>query len=297
MAALALLATSCGDVKDSVSGATFREYNLITKLHPEAGDLAQVSPSSYNLELNWTQNNVILRTSDLSIGDNKVSFDTQAMPFSSYYLVSSDAQASFEIGQFSAAGNVGNGAKVTDVDAFFTPGVYVASGIYIPNVEVQSNPGARLILGYDLNDEYHVQTFWSACCYMGESVVSGGYTTSRTAYRVDLNFEKNTAKVVIYYPSLSSDDTDMPNAIVVDNIAIHFDSAGYYLDTQSPTTKVLGIEDGKAALVPADKYNVSNFVLNTKRTDLTEATITYRIDGKTVSFTGASIIKPSTSAS
>lgn len=294
VAAAAVILSSCDtNTKDSYSTMNFNEYNLISDL-VDTSQPAQVSSSAYGLKLNWSRNCVDMTAQDIVINNQKVSFETDTMALKVGYLVAESSQQYFQIGMFDKKSNVGKGAVVTNLDAMFTPAVYNINNLYVPEVETTSgNVGYRMIMGYDLNERYHVQTFWPVCYYVGKSFVSGSetYGTEKTAYRVELNFEKNTARVVIYYPEFSSADKDVPQAIVLEDVPIKFDNKYYYLEADAPKTRVLGKKDNVIALVESDQYKATNFSLTMADPDLTQGVITYRIDGKYVTFDGCSIVK------
>lgn len=297
LAVLAMMAVSCDtETKDSYSTINFSECNLITSLVDESQP-AQISSSIYTMRLNWTKYCVELSTSDLVMNNQKISFETDTMALKTYYLVSEANSGSYiENGIFSSKANVGKGAEITNLDATFTPGNYAVSNIYVPEVQTMSSyQGYRLLMGYDLNGSYHVQTFWPICCYMGQSYVVGAetFSTQTTSYRVELNTEKNTARVIVYSPQFTSSDQDVPKAIVMEDIPVKFSSRSYYLEADAPTTRVLGNKDGVAALVDTERFNAANFSMTMASEDLTEVVITYKVDGKNVTFTGCSIVKAS----
>lgn len=290
-----MLAACSTDTKDSYSTANFGENNLIVNLDDPSAP-AQVSTASYVLKLNWTQSCMSMYASDLVINNQKVSFETDTMAYRSAYLVANTGDY-LEMGYFSKKSNVGKGAEVTSLDAFFTPGIYNITTLSLPGFDSTSvSTGLRLIMGYDLNNKYHVQTFRSMCFYMGKTDVSGSetFSTNNTAYRVELNFEKNTSRVAIYFPEFSNDNADVPKAIVLEEIPILFSHTGYHLQSDAPLTKVLGKDaDGKFALIDSADYKATDFFFNITSDDLTEAAISYRINGKSVNFSGCSIVKAS----
>ena len=296
LAVLAITLASCDtDTKDSYSTMGFGEYNLISDL-TDSSKPAQVSSSSYTLKLNWSHDCVDIATSTLTINNQKTSFETDTMALKIVYLVPEGGGSYIEMGAFGKQSNVGKGAEITNLDGYFTPAFYNVNGLYVPEVETTiASAGYRLIMGYDLNDQYHVQTFWPICYYVGKSYVSGSETfaTEGTAYRVELNFDKNLARVVIYYPAFSSSDQNVPKAIVLEDIPVKFSNKYYYLEADAPKTRVLGSKDNVIALVESDQYQASNFSLTMADPDLTHAVITYRIDGKLVTFDGSSIVKAS----
>lgn len=294
LALVALIFSSCdNEVSDSYSTATFAEYNLITDLD-NPNEPAQVSGAFYELKLNFTKSCIDVKTSDLILNNQKFSFTTDTMAYNSAYLVLENGSY-IQMGYFSKQGEVGKDSDVSDLSAYFTQGVYNVSDLYIPGVEsTASGLGMRLVMNYDLNNKYHVQTFWPLCYYMGQTNVFGTETIStyKTAYRVELDFTKKTSRVVIYYPEYSKDNTDTPKAIVLEEVPIILGPKSYTLYAEAPTTKILGLNDkGVQALISSDKYQVENFALELTDTELTDALITYKIDGKSVMFDGSSIAK------
>lgn len=294
MAVGAMILTSCStNTKDSYSMINFAECNLITDMeNPDAP--AQVSSSTYKLKVNFSKACIDMSTSDLEIDGKKVSFETDTIAYQPVYLVS-DGGAYLEMGYFSKKSNVGRGAEITNLDAFFTPGVYNVSNLYVPEFDTTAGgTGMRLVMGYDLDQRYHLQTFWPLSFYMGETHVFGAesFSTKNTAYRVELNFKKNTARMAIYYPEFSTDNKDVPQAIVLEDIPITFDHDRYHLESAAPKTRILGKNDkGAAALLESEQYKATDFSFYLTSKDLTEASISYKIDGKSVNFTGCSIVK------
>ncbi len=300
IAVAATVLTSCGtDSKDSYSTMNFAEYNLITDLEDQSAP-AQATPVVYNMMLNYSKNCVDIKAYDLAINDQKISFETDTMALTTSYLVSQDGENYITQGHFSKKTNVGKGAEITNINATFTPGVYNITSISIPGYEsTQYAFGYRLLMGYDLNNKYHVRTFWPLCYYAGKSYVSGSgtsHSTNNTSYRVELNFEKKTARVAVLYPEFSTDDKDVPQAIVFEEVPIKFDHNSYYLKADSPKTRVLGKKDNTTALVESEQYKASNFSMTIVSQDLTEVAINYSIDNKQVNFDGCSIVKATNSS-
>lgn len=304
MAALVILATGCNtDTKDSYSTMSFYEYSLvIDRLNPD--EKAEVSSTVYNVKLNWTQNGAELSTSDLSISNQKKSFETELMPFMMGTLVQEGTTNAMDYGTFSSTSNVGIGATITNLNAGFGYTSYFYNGVYVPGFETAttSNMRMRLVMGYDLNDHYHVQTFWPECFYVGTSNATkdgATFSTQVPIYRVQIDFSNKvpTAKCVIYNPTLTENDTNMPRAIVIEGIVVNFTNTDYYLTIDhTPELKVL---NDKNVLVDAREYSdtigepfwLSNFNLYLTSTDLTRASISYELMGHKVNFSGASSIQ------
>lgn len=297
LAAIATLLTSCdSNSKDSYTTVNFGESNLIVDLD-NPSEPAQVSSAVYSVTLNYSKDCIDMSTNDLVINNQKVAFETDTMAYRAATLVSQDGMNYINIGMFGKKGNVGKGAEITNLDAMFTGGVYYVTDLYVPEVTSVSYAPLKLVMGYELNNRYRIRTFWNTCFYMGKTYVSGDmvYDTSKTSYRVELNMEKKTARVVVYYPEFSDTEAqkDVPQAIVMEEIPIKFTHDSYYLAAEAPKTRVLGKKDNTIALVDSAKYKATDFRLDITGSDLTEAAISYKIDGKSVSFTGCSIIKAS----
>lgn len=303
LAVLAFVATSCDTTsKDSTMTANFYEYNLITdRSDPSAP--AQVSSAVYNVLLNWTQTTAEVGSSDLTISNQKYSFETQPMPLSMGYLVQEGTSNYVDYCQFKDSSSVGTGAKVSNVDASFGYVSYIYNGVYINGIETVTSSKMRLMMGYDFNDRYHVQTFWPECFYAGTtSALKDGTTNTsvNTIYRVQLDFEKKEAKCIIYNPVLADENTKLPKAIVLEGIAICLTNTDYYLTASNPTVKVL---DDKNMLIPNNEYGDKtgqliwggdfNFYITS--TDLTRASINYELCGNKINFSGASTIQVASS--
>lgn len=305
LAVLALAATSCDtSTKDSFSKVTFYEYSLITD-KTDPSQPAQVSATSYDVKLNWTQNTAEVSTSDLVISNQKRSFETQPMELKMGYLVQEGTTNYVEYYSFESYYGADNSLSSTlnSLSGGFGYLSYIYSGIYVPGFEsaTPSNTRMRLLMTYDLNDQYRVQTFWPECFYGGTTNVindTNSHSSQNTIYRIQLDFEKNTAKCVIYNPSLSAEDSNMPKALVLEDIAISFTNTDYYLHAFNPTLKVV---NDKNLLVTAQEYAnevgqpfwVSDFTLYPIPTDLTRASISYNLNGYSANFSGASAVQVS----
>lgn len=280
---------------ESYTTSTFSGYNLITNLD-DSSKPAEATAAAYRIKLNLNHICVDLTSSTFAIGSQTISFETDTMAYYSTYLVPEDGSGDYvSVGRFGKKSNVGKGATVTNLSGYITSGVYNLSSIYVPGFETAVYGSSRLILDYDLNDKYNVRTFWSSSFYCGRTDVAGkeGFYSYEPVYRVELNIEKNTAAVLVYNPAFSSSDIDMPKAIVFDDLELKYTHDSYYLESDAPTTLVLGQKDGVVALVESDEFKATGFSLRITDYDLTEVSIVYRIDGKSVNFNGSSIVQAS----
>ncbi len=293
LAAVALIAASCSThTGDSYSSVNFGEVNfIIDNDNPEA--VATVTPSYYYVKMNWSTTTAEISTADLVVDGKKASFETNQMPlyissvkcpYSEYYV---------QQGSFSSKENIGKGATVTDLSAVYTSGVYNVS-LSVPGFSSTQSASLRLILDYTLNNRFRVKTFWPECYYVGSTDVYGdgaAFTTTSTYYRVILDFSKSTAKVVLCFPSYAEVEKDTPEAIVLTEMPIIVSHDTYAIVSESPKTQILVKEQGKSELKDSDKFKVSDFRLSLSSDDMTEASISYSIDGKDVVFHGCSIVK------
>lgn len=301
LAAVALSLASCDtSSKDSTMTANFIEYSLVSdRTNPSAE--AQVSSTGYKLLMNLTQNTAEISTTDLTINNQKYSFDTEPMPLNMGYLVQEGTSNYVDYGKFSSLTNVGQGATITNLSASFGGVSFIYNGVYVPGFETVTSSRLRLMMGYDFNDQYHVQTFWPECFYAGTTTATmdgATFSTQNTLFRVQIDFTKTPAiaKCVIYNPQFAADNTNLPKAVVVEEIPVRFTNTDYYLNGENPKTQVL---NEKQKLVSPEEYSaekeidmtVTDFALYLTSTDLTRASISLKMAGRTINFSGSSTIQ------
>ena len=294
LAALALLATACDtESKDSYTTYNFGEYNLIVD-NDNPSEPAQVSTAIYTLKMNWSKACVDVQTSDIIINNQKQSFETDTMALYPGFIKDEVANQVFQEMYFSKKGNVGKGATITNMTGRVTGAFYNTNSLTVPDFQTTYSQGTRLIMGYDLNDRYHFQTFWPECYYAGQTHVYdkfGTFSTKNTSYRVKIDFTKKTAQVVIYYPEFSVESKDTPKAILIEDIAVAFSHSSYRLEANDPKTRILANKDGKNEWADPGEYDITNFNLTIVSSDLTEASISYKMPARNVSFAGSSVVK------
>ncbi len=297
LAAGLLLAASCStNTNDSRYSNTYFDYNLIIDNdNPDAA--AQASYSGYDVTLYYTSGAVEVKGNDLIVNNQKYSFETDTMACGSYYFKALIDGVETSIGQttFSKKGLVGTGAQVTNLKGamigMFAPATSdsLSSSFNIRLVE-------RLDLNYTLANRYEVQTFWPSSLYLGQtyaySTDGGSLSTRNTRYMVNVNFAQNKANVFIYNPELSSADNNLPKVIRIGDVPVRFNHDSYYLEADAPKTTVLGKRNNVPALVDSVGFQVENFSLRLISQDLTEAEISYKLQGKSVTFVGNCVPKP-----
>lgn len=290
--AAGLLMASCDTTtKDSTSTLQFGEYNLIVSDNPQQP--ASASPCVYKLDFNLTKGAVAISTENLLFNNINHSFETDTVGYS--VGVYKDANGNyFEQGQFSSASNIGRGASVTRLDAKFTGASYYVS-VEIPGFTTAQGVATRLVMGYDYDNSWHVQTFWPECFYVGNSIVTGNagqyFSTSATAYRIAMDMEKLTAQCVVYTPQFDSSDSGVVKAILLSEIPIKFDHSSYYLEADSPKTQI--VTQGSMKWDESDAWKATDFKFNITSADLTQGVLTYKISGRDIHFSGSSVASPS----
>lgn len=290
LAALSLIVASCStDVKDSTSQYTFAEYNIIENIQTPSA-VAIASQGSYKWNYNITRQVVDISTSDIIIDNHKVSFETDTM-----------AVKPMKFGEnitymgFSSSSNIGNGAVVTDMSGYVTACfVPISTNIFSSTYKFEYDYTSRLMLQYNLNEQYRVTTVWNAPCYVGQTRVaedSNTFSTKETGYLVQIDFSKNLADVFVLGLDLGQKEENAPKVIVINGVPVTMTHGGYYLEASSPKTTIPGIVDNKSTFVETTDYKVSDFSLQLLSSDMTTAQISYSIKERKVDFIGCSILK------
>lgn len=294
IAALALLASCNTDTKDSYQTVPFAECNLIID-DQDASQMAQVSNCSYEVKQNFTQDCVDITTNNFIINNQSISFETDTMalrrvPYS--YSVDGNVKNDYKLA-FYKKGNASTNGSVSDLNGSFIYCYYRSGDLASPSYE--SGVFLRLDLSYTLNGRYSVQTFWPTAMYKGVSTASEGsdtYTTRGSDYVSVIDFEKNTAKVYLYNAEFSADsEKELPKVIMFEDIPVVFTHAGFSLESAAPKTLVLGKKDNLPALVDSVGFAATDFSFYMTSSDLMDAVISYKLDGKTVNFRGTSTLK------
>ena len=287
MIALGVMAVSC-DVNDKDSYQTIRygDYNLVVDLdNPDQP--AQATSGSYEVKYVFNKLTADVKTSDLIINNQKASFETDTMRYGG-----NETQI-----LFSKLGIADKSGTVKDLSATVDNG-YKFYSVNTDGSEPKFYYDQRLVMRYTYNDRYSVRTFCSESSYFGESTVYDDVescNTKESPYRINIDFSKNLATIVVYSPKFSENQKDVINVIQIEEVPVKFTHDSYFLAADAPKTKVLKVESGKAELVESDDYKVTNLSVR-YNTNLTEATVTYNIAGKSVYFQGSSVYKKSSSS-
>ncbi len=297
--ALTLLATSCDfGNKDSYYTVPFNVYNVITDMH-SASDPVQFTPSTYTLKHNVTKDVISLDASNISIGGQKISFETNEMKYTLDNFKLPDAEAGSD--SYKANWTFG-GSEVSASGA--TLGYFNGkiNWYYIPGTSNQLNPYFKvttaqgLNLSYQLNDRYMVQTINPYMYYTGSTteIQDGKITnvTDKFHYFLELNFISKEATVYVYNRVYNNDNKIVnPQMLSIQGVKFVTSHSGFSLADASPKTKVrLVDEQGKESdLVENAAYQVTDFSLTFMSTDFTQAHIAFKLAGKDVSFQGTCV--------
>lgn len=291
MAIFAMLAASCNPhVNDSTQSQGFPEYNLISD-RSNPNELAQATEGSYKVTYNISKNTVDLTASDLIISNQKYSFETDTMGVYSKVL---SPKVSYMA--FSKASNIGKGAKVTNLSGYI-PTCYVpyVADLFADKFEFVYSYSQRLQLEYDLDDQYHITTFWPENCYLGQTYITDDATSHSTrniGYFVQIDFSKKTAKTYVlgmeFGPTANEGE---PHVILIEEIPVKFTNSGYVLEAASPKTTIPGKVDDKNAFVESPDYKVTDFLITLVSADMTNVAISFKIAGKDINFHGSSIVE------
>ena len=295
MAAMALMLASCDSTgKDSYQTMTFSEFNLIID-NSNVSEPSQVSTASYETKINFSKYCVDIKTKDFIIDNHNISFekDTMALRYKNFETTIDGKPQKISYLTFGKRGSAGIGSSVSDLNGTLVF-CYVPIGTDVLNPDFKISYAERLDMSFKLNDRYSVQTFWPSALYVGQTTTnSDGQTFSTTNgnYMMQIDFKNKKATVYLYNGQLSATDNNLPKVICFDEIPVLFDHIGFYLEASAPKTTVLGKKDNNKALVDSVGFAATDFSLRMTTPDLSEAQISYNLDGKSVNFHGRSSIK------
>lgn len=296
MAAVLLMATSC--LKNSDNHYTIRciDYNLvIDKDNPDAE--AQASFCGYDITYYYDKGALTVNGSDIIISNQKYSFETDTMAYRTKYFKAQIDGEEISFGQmvFSKEGLVGAGAPVSDLKGAML-GMYAPATSDTLSNNFNLKFVQRLDLNYILSDRYQVQTFWHTSLYLGQTYTSSSlesFSSRNPRYLVNLDFSQNKATVFVYNPELSTSDDNLPKVIRIGDIPVRFNHDSYYLEAAAPKTTVLSKRNKVPALIDSVGFQVEDFSLRLMSEDLTDAEISFKLQGKSVNFIGSCVPKPS----
>ncbi len=295
MAVAAIMLASCStETKDSYQTVPFPECNLIIDNY-DMSQPAQVSVAAYNVKFNFTKSCIDISTSDIIINNKNYSFETDTMaivnkPFSFTYEGKDETGMKMT---FAKNGPAGAGSAASNLSGSFTVCFYRTGDLLSPSYTVQGPD--RLDLSYTLNDRYRVQTFWPTALYRGQTVVTSGsntFSTRGSDYLSVIDFEKKTASLYVYNAEFAADaEKPLPKVILLEDIPVIFSHDGFYLQSDSPKTKVLGKNNNAAAMVDSVGFAATDFSMYMTSSDLADVDISYKLDGKNVNFRGTCTLK------
>lgn len=289
---LGISLVSCkNDDKDSTSSYNYTEYNLIVDMQ-DNNQPATVTLGNYYWTYNMTQDLIDIKASEISINNQKYSFETDPMAIDvKYFTTASGLQV--DKWTFSQATSK---SSFSNLNGTFVYWVLPASGTNLLNPSLTLTGQHFLGINYILSDRYRVQSFFRDSFYIGNSsVIDGGtsYTTDKTKYYVRIDFEKKTASARIYNPKYSEEmPKGYPEIIDITDIPVTFSHDTFQLEATSPKTLIRGLNDkNEQAWVESADFKIENFSLSYITPELTEATISYELDGRRYSFTGSTILQ------
>lgn len=292
IAAVALTLASCDTgTKDSHQTITFKEYNLIVDTQ-SPDQPATASEGTYEVKINYSKNLIDVKASDIIINNQKVSFETEPTKVNvSYYTADG---VTVEKVYFSPENSPTSTAS--NLNAEYMPWkVPSTNSFIIPEFNISYV--THLNINYLLAGRYKVQSFTSPALYTGTSTVMEGshtYSSQKTRYATNIDFVKNLAAVYIYLPEYAA---TMPEGYTKElclvDVPVKFSHDSYSLEAASPKTTILGKNSsGQITMVETDEYKVTDFKLAVTSSDLTNALISYKLNGREYMFTGCAALKP-----
>lgn len=291
-----LVFASCStDTKDSYQTISFKEYNLIVD-NQDASQPAQASLGVYELKNNISKGVVDIKSNDIIVNNQKLSFETDTMClFSKTFTVTNIDGAGSAINYtFSKKGSAGVGSIASNLYGTLVWN-FIPTSNNLLDPDYTLTIGQRLDLSYTLNDRYSVRTFWPTALFVGSTVATEGsssFSTKAGHYLADIDFEKKLARVYVYNAQFSTDqDKSYPRVIRFEEIPVIFNHNGFSIQSEAPKTTVLGVKGNTITMVDSVKFKATDFKMDLMSFDLTDANISYKLDGKNISFQGCSILK------
>ena len=264
--------TSCdigsGDTTQSMS------YGVINLVSPTDGTTPSASVGWYNLEFNFTQNNVTVSLKDLVIDNVTHTLVTEPLSYTG-----SQAGDLITIKDFS--GYLDNNQSLPITNASFE----VSTRTYpYPNtdgsVSTTSTYGFAVVLAsYDIGTRYKVKTFYPDVCYNGTTTTqypnidgtTSTFSNGDIIYRVVFQQDLKKANVAIYNAKFAEAAPTL-GCITLEDLNVRYYTGGYELSGENIVPKV--VEGG--ASTPNEKYTFNSFKL-TPSGNLTDAIIEYTV--------------------
>ena len=294
-AIVAMIVSACGDLKDSTQTFYYNECNLIVDTEDES-QTAQASTAVYQVLNNLSKGVADVTCSDIIINNQRYSLQTDTMVIhEKTFKVSNVDDAGYAANYwFAKSGNVSAGSSASNLMGEIVWCLKSNNANLIsPNYQLEV--AQRLNVNYNINGHYRVQSFSRDAFYVGNSIASSGsssFSSKKIDYRAILDLEKKVGVVYVYNPEFSdSQDNSFPKVIRIEDIPMVFSSVGFTLDAAAPKTTVLGIKNNIITMIDSVDFKATDFRLDFASPDMTEVSISYKINGKNIFFSGSSILK------
>lgn len=286
--------TSCKEEENSMTYTyPISAYNLYTPI--DGGNNVSISQAPYKFTLLMPSNNIRVEVTSMMIpGGSTVSFTTSEMPIRAYG-VQVDNQYR-EILKFNADIASQTGSSVRNLTGQLTQAVYPPY-VVVPGYN-RIVPGSTMhyaVMQYDLDNVWHVRTFWRDMTFSGNTAATEPanpvpYINDDMRYRIVMKFDnpdgKYTADVILYNVKLSSEAVPV-DAIVLKSMSLTFSSAGYEVNSEAPVSYIIANNELKES---AD-WKFKSFDMSVGGETLSEAHISYQTQDDTkVSFSGYSML-------
>lgn len=264
-----------------------------------ASDPVQFSPASYILKHNVTKDVISMDVSNLSVGGQKISFETDQMTYKidNFKLPTDEGGAESYKANWTFGGSEVSASGATL--GYFNGKI---NWYYIPGTSNQLNPyfqvttAQGLNLSYQLNNRYMVQTINPYMYYLGNTTESqdGKITnvSDKFHYFLELNFINKEATVYVYNRNYDGNNKIVnPQMLRIQGVKFALTHNGFSLQDASPKTQVrLVDEQGKESdLADNAAYQVTDFSLDFLSADFTQTRIAFKLAGKDFTFQGTCV--------
>lgn len=238
-----------------------------------------IANTQYTFNYNLTKATMTVSGSDLRLGENVVSFESEPMRFKEF--VANNGSGYYRT--FSAGtGKLNNSQTVVNEISGFETTLFYYYPTAIPGVIGVSAIDRRMAVDFNVGDEYEVKTFPRDMYFGGETTTHyafGGeqksYVDNGTIFRVYFNDALTKATVVMYNANFAE---EMPKlkAIALQNLTVTFSAAGYRIQGKNVVPQVY--EGG--GVTDYQNFTFDNFTFYSSSSDLVDAECSFKVAGR-----------------
>lgn len=278
-----LIFTSCNLDTDDDNNYVTQNFVCSNLVIPADG-ASFATNANYSLTFYYNSGNVVVGTSDLSLGYGNFNFSTDPMPAETKLYTIDWSPNTLDVTTFQGGKANNNGTLVQNLKGYTSSIVNLLS-TNDPNIpEYPFRAQIPLVISYNVNYDYTVKTFMPDAIYRGETTVITAGSTAEPfknkdiRYRVIFSTDYKKADVIFYNANFSA---SMPVTInfILQNLDVEFLKNGYRI---SGASLIPSLYEG-GALTPYPAIPINSFELLNTSDDLSSCTMMYTVQmGKAI---------------